>query len=43
MHLLTIGDPDRYAFRITLGRLGRGGKFHSWQPCAFVIRKGCRA
>lgn len=40
MHLLTIGDPESYAFRVTLGRLSRRGKFHAWQPCAFFIWKG---
>ena len=42
MHLLTIGDPESYAVRVTLGRLGRHGKWHGWQPCAFLIWRGRR-
>lgn len=42
MILLTLGDPDRNAFRICLGRLSRRGRFHRWQPNVFFIRDGRR-
>jgi hypothetical protein len=42
-HLLTVGSPTRgLAFRVTLGRLSRAGRWHGWQPCAFFIWRGRR-
>lgn len=40
--MLTIGNPNKRALRITRGRLGKRGKWHAWQPCIFWIVKGRR-
>lgn len=41
-HLLTVGSPERFAVRVTLGRLDREGRWHGWQPDVFACMHGCR-
>lgn len=42
-HLLTVGSPARgLCLRITMGRIGRKGKYHPRQPCIFFIIGGRR-
>jgi hypothetical protein len=41
--MLTFGDEDRIALRMTMGNLSRRGRYHKWVPDVFVIRGGRRA
>lgn len=42
MILLTIGDDERNALRVCLGKLSRRGRWHGWWPDVFLIRDGRR-
>jgi hypothetical protein len=39
--MLTLGS-ERAGLRVTPGRLGRGGRWHGWQPNVFVLWRGRR-
>jgi hypothetical protein len=41
-HLLTVGSPNRTAFRVAMGSLDRHGRWHAHRLDAFVIWRGCR-
>lgn len=40
--MLTIGNPERRALRITRGNLDRHGRWHPWRPDVFWIVDGRR-
>ena len=40
--MLTIGNEEGRALRITRGRLDKRGRWHAWQPCIFLIVDGKR-
>jgi hypothetical protein len=42
-HILTIGSPVRgLCLRITMGHLGRSGRWYGWLPDVFLIWRGKR-
>lgn len=41
-HILTIGSPQRLAFRVVMGRCSRRGTYRKWVPDVFIIKSGRR-
>lgn len=39
--MLTIGK-EACGLRVTMGKLGRNGTWHAWQPCVFLLWRGRR-
>lgn len=40
--MITLGNEDGFALRVTMGRLTSRGEWRGWQPCIFWIVGGRR-